>query len=243
MTTELTDLQQRLVDSGYVMLVGKKSDEIAEKDRQMILRGFAGTFGNKGLACTILRDDGHVLIVNEGDISASSLRHEFIHAAQCFAGHDVMASCLAAAVEVGRPLVEAIRASVAEKEDTNRDHRDLETTEKLWRNHVAGKNVSPDFVDFQFFQDLYPTKETAALAAEILGFDYPRGAYAAMTAYLCAEVGHQIDPYSDFAREIVAYTFEMRESDVVDELMVDAADNLDAKLRRNVGAPLCAARP
>ncbi|MBY3158380.1 hypothetical protein HFO56_39465 [Rhizobium laguerreae] len=178
MTIVLTDLQQRLVDSGYVMLVGKISDEIPEKDRQMILRGFAETFGSKGLACTILRDDGHVVIVNEGEISANSLHHEFIHAAQCFAGREAMASCLAAAIEVGRPLVEAIRASVVKKEGTNRDHRDLETTEKLWRNHVAGKNVSPDFVDFQFFQDLYPTKETAALASEVLGFDYPRGAYA-----------------------------------------------------------------
>jgi hypothetical protein len=242
MPIELTDLQQRLADSGCVMLVGKTSDEIPEKDRQMIFRGFAGTFGSRGLACTILRDDGHVLIVNEGELPESAVRHEFIHAAQCFAGQEVMASCLAAATEIGRTLVEAVRASVAQKDDTNRDHRDLETTEKLWQNHAAGKNVSPDFIDFQFFQDLYPTKETAALAAEVLGFDYPRGAYAAMTAYLCAEAGHQIDPFSDFAREIVAYTFEKKDADVVDDLMAEAADNIEAKASMHVRAattPLC----
>jgi hypothetical protein len=229
MSIELTDIQQRLVDTGYVMIVGKKSDEIPEKDQLMILRGFAGNFGNKGLACTILRDDGYVLIVNEGELSPGSLRHEFIHVAQCFAGYDAMASCLAAASDLGRSLVEAIRAAIAAKPDTNRDHRDLQASERLWRTHAAGENVSPDFVDFQFFQDLYPTKETAVLAAEILGYDYPRGAFAAITAYLCAEAGHQIDPFSDFAREIVAYTFEMNDSDIVNQLMLEAAENMEAK--------------
>jgi hypothetical protein len=156
-------------------------------------------------------------------------RKGFIHTAQCFAGTEVMASGLAAATEIGRPLVEAIRAGVAQKPEANHYHRDLETTEKLWRNHAAGKGLSPDIIDFQFFQDLYPTKETAALATEVLGFDYPRGAYAAMTAALCAEAGYQIDPFSDFAREIVAYTFEMKGDDVVDDLMAEAADNMEAK--------------
>jgi hypothetical protein len=235
MTLELTDIQQRIVDTGYVMLVGKTSEEIPEKDRNMIFRGFAGTFGSKGLACTLLRDDGYVLIVNEGELSAGEIRHEFIHAAQCFAGHDVMTSCLSAAVEVGRPLVEAIRASIAEKDDSNRDHRDLQVTEKLWRTHAAGENVSPDFIDFQFFQDLYPTKETAALTADI-GFDYPKGVFAAMTAYLCKEAGHQIEPLSDFAREIVAYTFETKQSAVVDDLMEEAAANMEEKAARHVVA-------
>lgn len=235
MTPELTDLQQRLVDTDQVILVGKTSEEIPENKRHMISRGFAGSFGSKGLACTLLRDDGRVLIVTEGELSASSLRHEFIHAAQCFAGAEGMSSCLDAAAEVGRPLVEAIRVAVSRNPES-RDHRDLETTAKLWRNHADGKGLSPNIVDFEFFQDLYPTKETSALAADVLGFDYPRGAYAALTACICKEVGYPIDPFSDFARELVAYTFEMLEADVVDDLMLEAVANVIRNTTRQARA-------
>ncbi|MBY3158381.1 hypothetical protein HFO56_39470 [Rhizobium laguerreae] len=57
-----------------------------------------------------------------------------------------------------------------------------------------------------------------------------------MTAYLCAEAGHQIDPFSDFARELVAYTFEMLDAEVVDDLMMEAIETLETKTSRNVRA-------
>jgi hypothetical protein len=243
MTVELTDLQQRLVDTGHVLLVSKTSVEIPEKDRLMVSRGFAGSFGNKGVACTILRDDGRVVIVTEGDIAASVLRHEFIHAAQCFAGEEAMGACLAAAADVGRPLVEAIHRSIGQNPETRKGHRDLETTEALWRNHAAGKALSPDLIDFAFFQDLYPTKETAALAVSVLGFDYPRGAYAALTAHVCAEAGYHVDPRSDLAREIVAYTFEMLDAGVVDDLMVEAIEIAAARAIEDTGFTLTPAGP
>ncbi|MNL76644.1 hypothetical protein D3C87_2026420 [compost metagenome] len=47
-----------------------------------------------------------------------------------------------------------------------------------------------------------------------------------MTACICKEVGYNIDPFSDFARELVAYTFEVLEADVVDDLMLEAVDNV-----------------
>ncbi len=227
MTPVLTDLQRRLVDTDYVLLVDKNSEEIPASQRQMVLRGFGGSFGSKGLACTLLRDDGRVLIITEGDVSASTLRHEFIHAAQCFAGPEAMAACLDAATEVGRSLAVAIRAAVSRNPAAQSAHRDLQTTETLWRNHAAGKGLSPDIIDFQFFQDLYPTKATADLAAEVLGFDYPKGAYAALTAFVCAESGYRIDVYSDFARELVAYTFEMLDSELVDDLLIEVACNIE----------------
>ena len=208
MSPELTDLQQCLVDTDHVLLVDKNSNEIPLSQRQTVLRGFAGSFGSKGLACTLLRDDGLVLIITEGDVSESTLRHEFIHAAQCFAGPEAMSACLDAAIEVGRSLVVAIRAAVSRNPEVRSAHRDLHTTETLWHNHAAGKGLRPDIIDFQFFQDLYPTKETAVLAAETLGFDYPNGAYAALTAYICAENGYRIDVFSDFARELVAWTMK-----------------------------------
>lgn len=229
MSLALTEFQQRLIDTGQVMLVGKHSPEIAEQDRKMVILGFAGNFGNQGLACTILRDDGKVLIVTDGDVSALTLRHEFIHAAQCFADEEVMADCLVAASEIGGPLVAAVRSALKATPAMARDYRDVDTTERLWRTHAAGEGLSPDLIDFQFYQDLYPTKATAALAAQVLGFDYPRGAYAAMTACLCAEVGYTIDPQSDFAREIVAYTFEALDSSFIDELMASAVQKLEQK--------------
>lgn len=229
MSLVLTEFQQRLIDTGHVMLVGKHSPEISEEDRKMVIRGFAGNFGNQGLACTILRDDGKVLIVTDGDVSALTLRHEFIHAAQCFAAGEVMADCLVAAREIGGPLVAAVRSALKATPAMARDYRDLDTTERLWRTHAVGEGLSPDLIDFQFYQDLYPTRATAALAAQVLGFDYPRGAYAAMTACLCTEVGYTIDPQSDFAREIVAYTFEALDNPSIDELMASAVQKLEQK--------------
>lgn len=70
---ELTTAQQRLVDTGRVLMVDKHSDEIPESQRNTIWRGFAGNFGNKGLACTMLRDDGIVLIITEGDVSRDAI--------------------------------------------------------------------------------------------------------------------------------------------------------------------------
>jgi hypothetical protein len=241
MTPHLTDLQQRLIDTDYVLIVGKNSEEIPAAERHSVRRGFAGSFGNTGLACTLLRDDGRVLIITDGKLSQATLRHEFIHAAQCFAGEETMSASIEAAIEVGRSLTTAIRAAVFRNPAAKNDHRDLETTTAVWGNHAAGKGTSPDIIDFQFFQDLYPTKETAALAAEVLGFDYPKGAYAALTAYVCHECGYQIDVFSDFARELVGYTFEMSGSAAVDDLMVEAAENIEKKSASRshflVGAP------
>lgn len=138
-----------------------------------------------------------------------------------------MSACLDATIKVGRSLAVAIRAAVSQNPEAQRGHRDLQTTETLWRNHAAGEGLSPDIVDFQFFQDLYPTKETAALAVEVLGFDYPKGAYAALTAFVCAESGYRIDVFSDFARELVAYTFEMLNSELVDDLLIEAACKIE----------------
>lgn len=140
---------------------------------------------------------------------------------------EAMSACLDAAIEVGRPLAIAMREAASKSPEAQSAHRDLHTTETLWRNHAAGKGLSPDIIDFQFFQDLYPTKATAALAAQVLGFDYPRGAYAALTAFVCAESGYRIDVFSDFARELVAYTFEMRDSELVDDLLIEAACKIE----------------
>jgi hypothetical protein len=54
-----------------------------------------------------------------------------------------------------------------------------------------------DILTFHFYQDLCQTKETAALALEVIGLDFARGAYAALTAHVCRSVGHIIDPQSD----------------------------------------------
>ncbi|WP_315922211.1 hypothetical protein [Mesorhizobium sp. SP-1A] len=228
---ELTEAQQCLVDAGKVLMIGKHSEEIPESERNMIWRGFAGNFGNKGLACTMLRDDGIVLIITEGDVSREVLRHEFIHAAQCHASPETMKSALDAAIQVGQLLVSAIRAKLTANPECEKGHRDLAMAEQQWKMQADGSATVAAFPVFQFYQDLYPTNETAELASEILGFDYPRGAYAAMTACLAAECGYEIDPMSDLARELVAYTFEHLEHEIIDELMAEAGQSPDTQLR------------
>jgi hypothetical protein len=228
---ELTEAQQRLIDTGKVIFVDKHSDEIPESERNMIRRGLAGNFGSSGLACTLLRDDGIVLIVTEGELNQHILRHEFIHAAQCHASPETMKSALDAAIQIGRPLVSAIRAKLLSNPECENAHRDLAITQNQWEMQAVGKATVEAFVVFQFYQDLYPTKETSKMASGILGFDYPRGAYAAMTACLAAECDYEIDPMSDLAREIVAYTFEHMEHEIIDDMLAEAGQLLDTQRR------------
>jgi hypothetical protein len=234
----LTLHQNRLVDTGRVEIVDKTTGQIPDHRRSAILRGFGGNFSNKGLACTLLREDGKVLIVVDGDVTSALLRHEFIHAAQCFAGEETMASCLAEAVAKGSLLAEAIRRAVAVGPELAHAHRDYVRTVDLWRSHANGSACSTPMVDFEFYQDLFPTAATAALAADVLGFDYSRGAYAALTASICAEVGITIDPSSDMAREIVAYAFEALEADVIDDLLEEASDVAEARTSSDLARPL-----
>lgn len=224
----LTNEQQDMVDTGLVFMVGPDSSEIPEKDRAMVRRGFAGALGTKGVAVTIQRDDGSVVIVTNGPTEPEFVRHEFIHAAQCFAPQDVMASALEAAVENGRSIAEAIEAAVMtspELEET--DHRDLFKLRKTWEIAKAneGAPITSDFVLFEMMQAYYPTKETAALV-ERLGFVDPGGVYAAMTAYLMHSVDKRVDPLSDLAREIVAYAFQVHPSPSIDRLFETALDNI-----------------
>jgi hypothetical protein len=229
MEIQLTDHQQRLLASGMVILADKKSGEIPEEMRPSILRGFGGNFGNKGLACTFLRDDGKVVIVIDGEVSPSLLRHEFIHAAQCFAGEDVMTDCLAAATKQGALIANVIEHVISRDPSLAHQHRDYERTVALWRSHADGSGCSAPMVDFEFYQDLYPTVATASLVSEVLNLHHPRGAYAALTARICSQVGFALEPLSDMAREIVAYTFETIESAVIDELMNEASINAEEK--------------
>lgn len=227
----LTETQQRLLDTGKVLLVGKHSEDIPEGERDAILRGFAGNYGNRGLACTTLRDDGIVLIVTEGDVEPSVLRHEFIHAAQCNVSIETMQSALDAVITVGEPLVAAIRERMRAIPECRNDHRDLEVTERQWDMQVNGTSVLDAFVSFQFFQDLYPTKETISIAYEAIGLGYNHGVYAAMTAYLAVERGFTIDPLSDLARELVAYTFEQLDHEIIDEMMEEACRSFENNVR------------
>ncbi|NTF18151.1 hypothetical protein G6L37_07010 [Agrobacterium rubi] len=224
---DLTTEQHRLVDTGRVLLVDKRSEEIPESERNAVWRGFGGNFGNKGLACTILRDDGIVLIVTEGDVEPEVMRHEFIHAAQCFASEEVMQTALDTAAAVGEALVVALREVVAAHPELEHSHRDLSRTEAQWRMQAAGSAIVAPFPTFQLYQDLYPTKETAAIATEVLGFDYKQGAYAAMTAFIARESGYKVDPASSLGRELVAYTFEQLDHDAIDALMSNGAASLE----------------
>lgn len=98
-----------------------------------------------------------------------------------------------------------------------------------WNVISENRGVMGDFETFSFFQTLYPTKETAELAADTVGHISETGIYAAMTAAICRRVGKVIDPQSDLAREIVAYSFECREDKVIEELMASALNGMRPK--------------
>lgn len=156
-------------------IVGPFSLKIPEKDRSQ-------------------RDDGSVVIVTNGPTEPEFVRHETIHAAQCFASEDAMASALEAAVKNGRSIAEIVDTTVAVNPALASGHRDLFKLRKTWEIAKATESapIASDFVIFEMMQAYYPTKETAALVAP-LGFIEPGGVYASMTAYLMREVGKHVD--------------------------------------------------
>jgi len=217
-------MTEQLVANGRLMFVRPDSGEIPEGERDAIRRGFAGHFGSQGLACTLLRDDGAVLLITPGDVDAGILRHELIHVAQCFADPSAQEAALARASEIGAEIVAAIGRAAeaeAEPEKANRAHRDFYKSMVAWRNCHQTAFMEPAAL-FGMYQSYYPTPETAELGAA-MGLSAKEGVYAAMTAYMAGLAGIAIDPLDRLGREIVAYTFQEAEDRVIDALFLSAA--------------------
>lgn len=239
----LSPLLQKFLDTGVVLMVDPSSDEIPEKERTAVTRGFyagAGSFtSSKGIACTIDREDGTLLIVTAGPISDEDMKHELIHCAQTLADPATMQSCLNSAAELGSELNTLVRDVVAGNESLSAsDHRDYYRMRNAWQ-FSKGQGVRPVPPDLHQFDDLrayYPTPQTQALAAAV-GVTDKESVYAAMSADIIREVGKELDPMSDTAREIVAYTFQAFESPAIDKLFEVAIENAEELMSRLQARP------
>jgi hypothetical protein len=223
---ELNPQEQRLLNAGMTLLVDPMSTEIPEFERDAVLRGFSrqGFSTAQGLACTISRDDQVTLIVTKGPLERKTIRHEFIHCAQVYAAPETMAICLAAAETIGQKIIEAVCEAV-EKDPTlaTKGHRDLLRLKTAWQfvQEQGESAVPPPHALFDELHSYYPASATRALSAS-LGFEDPDAVYAAMTAAILQEIGFIIEPGSELAREIVAYTFQAIEHKSIDIMFDDA---------------------
>jgi hypothetical protein len=238
----LAPLLQKFLETGLILVVDPKSDEIPEKERADVARGFygGGSFSStKGIACTIDREDGTLLIVTAGSITDEDMKHELIHCAQTLADPAMMQTCLNAAADLGAQVNSLIRNAVAGNESLSEgDHRDYYRTRNAWQfsNSQGAKPVPPDLHLFDDLRTYYPTPQTQALATTV-GLTNKESVYAAMSAGIMREVAKEIDPMSDTAREIVAYTFQASESPVIDQLFEVAINNAEDLVSRLQAAP------
>lgn len=218
----LNSQEENLFRAGMTLLVDPNSSEIPENERRSVARGFGGHGFNtrQGLACTIARDDLVTLVVTNGPLERQTIRHEFIHCAQVYASKETMASCLAAAEGIGAQIITAVRSAIAaDPELEAKGHRDLLRMTTAWRvtKDQGAKAVPPPHALFDDLHSYYPSPATRELSAS-LGFSDPSSAYAAMTAAILKEIAFDVEPTSDLAREIVAYTFQSVEHGAIDTL-------------------------
>jgi hypothetical protein len=229
---KLNSQEQKLLNAGMTFLVEPTSSEIPEIERDAVLRGFGGRGGfntMQGLACTIARDDHVTLIVTNGPLDGETARHEFIHCAQVYASLETMLACLAASEAIGHQIIAAVRKAVKTNPPLETaGHRDLGRITTAWQflKEQGANAVPPPHALFEVLHSYYPTPDTHSLAAS-LGVGDPDSVYAAMTAAILNEIDFAIEPGSDLAREIVAYTFQATEHTAVDTLFADATDRAE----------------
>lgn len=228
----LNPQEENLLRAGMTLLVDPTSNEIPENERRGVARGFSGQGfeTRQGLACTIARDDNVTLIVSKGLLERQTIRHEFIHCAQVYASEETMSASLSAAEAIGAQIVSAVRAAVAaDPELETKGHRDLLRMTTAWKftKEQGAKAVPPPHALFDDLHSYYPSPATRELSVT-LGFPDPDTVYAAMTAAILKEIGFIIDPLSDLAREIVAYTFQSVEHTAIDTLFENATIRAEA---------------
>jgi hypothetical protein len=224
--------EEKLLKAGMTLLVDPTSDEIPENERRGVTRGFGGQGFNtsQGLACTIERDDQVTLIVTNGPLERTTIRHEFIHCAQVYTSKETMSACLAAAEVIGGQIVAAVRAAIAaDSELEAKGHRDLHRMTTAWQftKEQGAKAVPPPHALFDDLHSYYPSPATRELSVT-LGYPDTDSVYASMTAAILQEIGFDIEPTSDLAREIVAYTFQSVEHPAIDSLFKTATIQAEA---------------
>lgn len=140
-----------------------------------------------------------------------------------------MSACLAAAESIGRTIVAAVREAIEINPPLEtKGHRDLLRMTTAWQfvKEQGANAVPPPDALFDDLHSYYPTPNTRSLAA-LLGIDDSESVYAAMTAAILKEIDFSIEPISDLAREIVAYTFQATEHTSVDSLFTEATERAE----------------
>lgn len=213
---KLPAVAQRLVADGAVTVVSFDSEALSPEIRAQYNRGDR-RHDDKTAVC-VLRDDGKVLVAfsDAGAEDDTTVRHEFLHVAQIWCSHDVMEAAVRVAAERGRQIAQSIVSAASECPAAAREIDWMQVAS------AGALEDGPQQVlnTFDFARQIYPSGETAALAAQ-LGLHDKAGVVAALQAHFLLEAGFT-DWKGDAAREMVAYAFQADTDPVIEQLYTSA---------------------